>query len=101
MTPYRASGKRRSGCEERVVFGRVVVGVDGGQASFEACRRPPDVDPSAPIEVVSVVHVAEAARAGFGAAGLADELALESERALDEAVRIIGRAPKGDPSTDT
>ena len=73
------------------VFGRVVVGVDGTEPSFEACRLAARLaDPSTPIEVVTVVHVAEAARAGFEAARIADELALEAELALDEAVRILG-----------
>ncbi len=91
MTPIEPLARDGAAAKSESVFGRVVVGVDGSEASFEACRQAARlVDPSAPIEVVSVVHVAEAARAGFGAAGIADELALESERALDEAVRIIG-----------
>ena len=78
------------------VFSRVVVGVDGTESSIEACRQAARLaDPSAPIEVVAVVHVAEAVRAGFEAARIADELALEAEAALDEAVQILGeRAQK-------
>jgi nucleotide-binding universal stress UspA family protein len=91
MTPTeRFAGDDLTAMTESV-FSRVVVGVDGTEPGFEACRQAARLaDPSVPIEVVAVVHVAEAARAGFDAARIADELALEAEKALDEAVRILG-----------
>ena len=92
MTSTERSAGNHVPAMSESVFGRVVVGVDGSEASFEACRQAARLaEPSAPIEVVSVVHLAEAARAGFEAARIADELALESEVALDEAIRIIGQ----------
>ena len=69
MTPMEPLGSDGEAAMSGSVFSRVVVGVDGSEAGFEACRQAARLaDPSAPIEVVSVVHVAEAARAGFEAA---------------------------------
>ncbi len=91
MAPTRNLTGDEATATSESVFGRVVVGVDGTESGFEACRQAARLaDPSTPIEVVTVVHVAEAARAGFEAARIADELALEAELALDEAVRILG-----------
>ena len=91
MTPTERFADDEPTATTESVFSRVVVGVDGTEPGFEACRQAARLaDPSAPIEVVTVVHVAEAARAGFEAARIADELALEAEVALDEAVRILG-----------
>src|SRR5262245_15569906 len=73
------------------LFARVLVGVDGTEAGLEACRQAALVaDPRAPIEVIAVVHLGEAARAGFEAPREADRLQAEAERALEEAVRSIG-----------
>jgi len=91
MTPTKRFADDESTAMTESVFSRVVVGVDGTEPGFEACRQVARLaDPSASIEVVTVVHVAEAARAGFEAARIADELALEAEVTLDEAVRILG-----------
>ena len=91
MAPTRNLTGDESTATTESVFGRVVVGVDGTESSFEACRQAARLaDPSTPIEVVTIVHVAEAARAGFEAARIADELALEAEAALDEAALILG-----------
>ena len=96
MTSAERSAGNNVPAMSESVFSRVVVGVDGSEASFEACRQAARLaDPSAPIEVVSVVHLAEAARAGFEAARIADELALEAEVALEEAVRILGERAEG------
>lgn len=91
MAPTRNLTRNNATATSESVFARVVVGVDGTEPSFEACRQAARLaDPSTPIEVVTVVHLAEAARAGFEAARIADELALEAELALDEAVRLLG-----------
>ena len=91
MAPTRNLTGDESTATTESVFARVVVGVDGTESSFEACRQAARLaDPSTPIEVVTIVHVAEAARAGFEAARIADELALEAEAALDEAALILG-----------
>lgn len=96
MTPFEPLASDGAPAMSGSVFNRVVVGVDGSEAGFEACRQAARLaEPSAPIEVVSVVHVAEAARAGFEAARIADELALEAEVALDEAIRILGERAEG------
>ena len=78
------------------VFRRVVVGVDGTEPGFEACRQAARLaDPGTPIEAIAVVHLAEAVRAGAGAPRIADQLQRDAESALDEAVRILGdRAQK-------
>jgi len=78
------------------VFHRVVVGVDGTESGFEACRQAARLaDPATPIEAIAVVHLTEAYRAGPGAPRIADQLRRDAESALDDAVRILGeRASK-------
>jgi len=76
---------------EGSVFGRVLVGVDGTKASFEACRQAARLaDPGAAIEAVAVVHLADAVYTGVHAPDVADRLRRDAEEALDEAVRILG-----------
>jgi nucleotide-binding universal stress UspA family protein len=73
------------------VFSRVLVGVDGSEPGFEACRQAGRLaDPQAAIEAVAVVHLADASKAGMNAPRIADELEREAEVALDEAERILG-----------
>ena len=73
------------------VFHRVVVGIDGTEPGFEACRQAALLaDPVTPIEAIAVVHLAEAVRAGAGAPRIVDQLQRDAEAALDEAVRILG-----------
>jgi len=73
------------------VFGRVLVGVDGSEPGFEACRQAACLaDVESPIDVIAVVHVSEAARAGYGAGGVADQLQADADQALEQAVRLIG-----------
>jgi nucleotide-binding universal stress UspA family protein len=73
-------------------FARVLVGVDGGKSSFEACRQAARLadPPPTPIDLIAVVHVAEAARAGHTSSRFADQLQADAEHALNEAVRIVG-----------
>ena len=73
------------------VFGRVLVGVDGGEPAFEACRQAARLaDPESPIDVIAVVHVSEASRAGYSAGGLTDRLQADADRALEQAGHLIG-----------
>jgi nucleotide-binding universal stress UspA family protein len=73
------------------IFGRVVVGVDGTEPGFEACRQVARLaPPHASIGAVAVVHLAEAAHVGMNAPRIADELERGAQVALDEAVRILG-----------
>ena len=73
------------------VFSRVLVGVDGSEACFEACRQAARVaDPGTPIEAVAAVHLADAVWTGYHAPSVADRLRREAEKALEQAVRLIG-----------
>jgi nucleotide-binding universal stress UspA family protein len=73
------------------VFDRVLVGVDGSEPGFEACRQAARLaDARAPIDVIAVVHVTEAARAGFSGGGIDDLLQAEADESLERAVRLIG-----------
>lgn len=73
------------------IFRHVIVGVDGTEAALEACRQALRLaEPSTPIETVAVVHLTEAVQAGIIAAHMADVLARDAERALDEAAGILG-----------
>jgi nucleotide-binding universal stress UspA family protein len=73
------------------VFGGVLVGVDGTEPGFEACRQSARLaDPESPIDVIAVVCVAEATRASFGVEEAVDRLQAAAEHALEQAVRLIG-----------
>jgi nucleotide-binding universal stress UspA family protein len=73
------------------VFERVLVGVDGSEAGFEACRQAARLaKPGAAVEAVAVVHVAEAARTGPTAPRVANELRRDADSALEEAASILG-----------
>lgn len=77
--------------DRRTVFARVLVGVDGSEASFEACRQVAVlVAPDAAVEAVAVVHLADAVQAGFEAPRARDVLREEAERALATAAEILG-----------
>ncbi len=73
------------------IFDRVLVGVDGTEAGFEACRQAARLaERRATIEVVAVVHLADAIRTGMSASRMTDELRDDAERALAEAAGIVG-----------
>jgi nucleotide-binding universal stress UspA family protein len=73
------------------VFARVVVGVDGTEPSFEACRQAGVLaEPGTPIEAVAVVHLADAIHAGTNAPHAWDVLEREAEAALEQAASILG-----------
>jgi Universal stress protein UspA and related nucleotide-binding proteins len=73
------------------IFGRIVVGIDGTEAGFAACRqvaRLADID--ATIDAVAVVHLGPAVAAALDAAHALDVLERQAEAALDQAVEILG-----------
>ena len=73
------------------VFSRVLVGVDGGEPGFEACRQAARLaDPDAPIDVIAVVHLSEQVRAVYDEAEIADQLQEAADNALDAAVALVG-----------
>jgi nucleotide-binding universal stress UspA family protein len=73
------------------IFQRVIVGVDGSEAGFEACREASRlVSPDGWIEAVAAAHLAEAALAGWSSSRLAEEMERETAAALEVAKRIIG-----------
>jgi nucleotide-binding universal stress UspA family protein len=73
------------------VFARVLVGVDGTEPGFEACRQAAVLaEPDAALEAVCVVHLSDAIQVGFEAAGAVDRLREEAASALGEAGRILG-----------
>jgi nucleotide-binding universal stress UspA family protein len=76
------------------LFRHVLVGIDGTAPSFEACRQVARLaEPDTAVDLVAVVHLAEAVHAGMDAPHVADELEREAEQALVEAQRIFeGRA---------
>jgi nucleotide-binding universal stress UspA family protein len=71
------------------VFARVLVGVDGSDAAYEACRQVASVAaPGASIEAFTVVHIADALAAGADTPHLA-RLEREAEEALARAAEIL------------
>lgn len=91
MSVSRGSTARRSLPATGSIFAHVLVGVDGTEAGFEACRQAALLaDPAAAIDAVAVVHLADAVQAGMDAPHVADVLEREAEAALDEAMRILG-----------
>jgi nucleotide-binding universal stress UspA family protein len=73
------------------LFDRVLVGVDGSEHGYEACRQAAYLaEPGSPIDVIAVVHVSEAARDIYSAPHIVDELQRGADEALERAVRLIG-----------
>lgn len=73
-------------------FSRVVVGVDGTEPGFEACRQAARIaDAGGSLELLTVLHLAEAALAGWSAPRVADDLLTEAQTALDAAAKMTGR----------
>jgi nucleotide-binding universal stress UspA family protein len=72
------------------IFGHIVVGIDGTQASLEACRqaaRLAEVD--AVIDAATVVHIAPVSEGETSGRG-SDVLQLEAESAIAQAAPILG-----------
>ena len=91
MTTSADSGLSQQSADPRSLFDRIVVGVDGSEPGFEACRQAAVLAPDdAFIEAVSVVDIAEAVHAGLSAPLVADRLARDGEAALERAAEILG-----------
>jgi len=72
-------------------FDRVLVGVDGTEPAYEACRQARALAaPGAALEAVAVVHLSDAIQVGLEAQRAVDVLREEGETALAEAGRILG-----------
>ena len=73
------------------VFNRLLVGVDGSEAGFEACRQAARLAaPQAPIDLIAIVHLSTEVRSVYEAAKIADRLQDKADEALDRAARLIG-----------
>ena len=91
MTPSADARLGRRCDDASMLFDRVVVGVDGSEPGFEACRQAAVLTaPSGSIEAVAVVDIAEAIHAGLTAPLVAERLASEGETALARATEILG-----------
>jgi nucleotide-binding universal stress UspA family protein len=78
------------------VFGRVIVGIDGTEPGFEACRQALRLAaPEGWIELLSAVYLAGAALAGWSAARMAEELEREAGEGLRRAQKIAGDRATG------
>jgi nucleotide-binding universal stress UspA family protein len=74
------------------VFDRVVVGVDGSEPGFEAVRQASRlVALDGWLEVVTALHLAEAAHAGWSASRVAERLERDADAALRKGLEIAGR----------
>ena len=73
------------------IFERILVGIDGTEAGFEACRQSARLaDQQAAVEAVAVVHLGPAVAAALDAAHMVDVLERDAEEALDRAIAILG-----------
>ena len=73
------------------IFSRIVVGIDGSEAGFEACRQIARLaEQDAEIDAVAVVHLGPAVAAALDAAHIVDVLEHEAEDALEQALEILG-----------
>jgi nucleotide-binding universal stress UspA family protein len=76
---------------ETSIFSRVVVGVDGSEPGFEACRQAARlVEDDGRLELLAAVQLAETVWAGFSAARFADEFVREAQAALSAAEALAG-----------
>jgi nucleotide-binding universal stress UspA family protein len=75
------------------VFAHVLVGVDGTEPGFEACRQAGVlVEPDGSLELVCAVETGLAVYTGWSAARIAAELEREGVDALTAAAEIVGRS---------
>lgn len=73
------------------VLARIVVGVDGTEPGYEACRQAATLaEADSMLEAVSAVHTAPAVAAGFSALRIADELEHEAADAIAHARWLLG-----------
>lgn len=89
MTGIRQTASHTMGTD---VFERVLVGVDGTEPGFEACRQAAVLaGPDTPVLAVAVVHLSDAVLVGLGGAPVAtDTLRDEAQAALAKAGDILG-----------
>jgi len=74
------------------VFTHALVGVDGTEAGFEACRQAGVlVEPEGPLDLVFAVETALAVHTGLSAPRIAAEMEREGVDALTAATGIVGR----------
>jgi nucleotide-binding universal stress UspA family protein len=74
------------------VFSRVVAGVDGGEPGYEAVRQAARlVAPEGSLELVTAVHFADAALAGWSSTRLTEELHAEADENVRRAAELAGR----------
>jgi nucleotide-binding universal stress UspA family protein len=74
------------------VFTHALVGVDGTEAGFEACRQAGVlVEPEGPLDLVFAVETALAVHTGLSAPRIAAEMEREGADALTAAAEIVGR----------
>jgi nucleotide-binding universal stress UspA family protein len=75
------------------IFTHVLVGVDGTDPGFEACRQAGVlVEPEGALDLVCVVETSLAVHAGFSAPRVAAEMEQEGADALTTATEIVGRS---------
>jgi nucleotide-binding universal stress UspA family protein len=92
LTTQPPPAGRRESPSTASVFARIVVGVDGTEAGFEACRQTARLaEPDAAVEAVAVVHVGPAVAAALDAAHVIDVLKRQADEALERAIEILGR----------
>ena len=73
------------------IFSRILVGIDGSEAGFEACRQVARLaEQDAEIDAVAVVHLGPAVAAALDAANVVDVLEREADQALEHALAILG-----------
>jgi nucleotide-binding universal stress UspA family protein len=73
------------------IFSRILIGIDGTEAGFEACRQVARLaEQDAEIDAVAVVHLGPAVAAALDAAHIVDVLEQEVEDAFEHAVEILG-----------
>jgi nucleotide-binding universal stress UspA family protein len=73
------------------IFSRIVVGVDGSEPGFEACRQAGRLrEPGGWLEVFTAVHLGKATHAGASAPRMVEEMAHTGQEALRKAAAIVG-----------
>ena len=73
------------------VLARIVVGVDGTEPGYEACRQAATLaEADSTLEAVSAVHTAPAVAAGWSALRIAEELEREAAEAIAQARWLLG-----------
>lgn len=73
------------------IFSRIVVGVDGSEPGFDACRQAGRLrEPGGWLEVFTAVHLGKATHAGASAPRMVEEIEHAGQEALRRAEAIVG-----------